>query len=432
MSLPVLIIGAGAAGLMAARELSAAGIPVTILEASTRPGGRIHHLQEAGFSRPVEAGAEFVHGKLPVTGQLLKEARIARLLVKGDMVRVHKGDWQPPFDDHWDFLMEKMSALTQDVTVAEFLHTSLPGEKYARLRDSVQGFAEGYDLADIQKASTLALYEEWQKEGQGDYRISGGYGRMIDFLLSECRKNGCRIHFSSPVKTIDWEKDRVKLTDAKGSSFTGCKLITTVSLGILQLDPLAPELAAMRFNPVPAAHLLAANQLGYGSVIKILLEFKRPFWNPQGDWNKTGKKISFILSDEAVPTWWTPPSDKQALLTGWLTGSKMLALQGMDKKAQIDCCLSSLAAIFSMDPAILKNELLQAMILDWATEPFVRGGYSFDTLNSVQARKVLQEPVMKTLYFAGEALYEGPSPGTVEAALTSGKEVAGSILAAGI
>jgi monoamine oxidase len=71
MQSSILIIGAGAAGLIAARRLSAAGHAVTVLEASDRIGGRIHTIQPPGFVRPIEAGAEFMHGKLPVTMQLL-------------------------------------------------------------------------------------------------------------------------------------------------------------------------------------------------------------------------------------------------------------------------------------------------------------------------------------------------------------------------
>ncbi|HEX8060924.1 MAG TPA: FAD-dependent oxidoreductase, partial [Cyclobacteriaceae bacterium] len=72
----IIIIGAGAAGLTAARSLGKTGKQVTVLEARNRVGGRIFTSTDGGFSQPVENGAEFIHGDLPLTQQLAKEAGV--------------------------------------------------------------------------------------------------------------------------------------------------------------------------------------------------------------------------------------------------------------------------------------------------------------------------------------------------------------------
>jgi monoamine oxidase len=87
----IVVIGAGAAGLMAARELARAGKRVTILEARDRCGGRIHPLPSADFGYPAEGGAEFVHGEAPVTHGLLREAGLSLLPIQGTQWTVEDG-----------------------------------------------------------------------------------------------------------------------------------------------------------------------------------------------------------------------------------------------------------------------------------------------------------------------------------------------------
>ena len=89
MKYDTLIIGAGAAGLMAMKDLVEAGYQVCMLEASAIAGGRIATVQEDGFAEPVETGPEFIHGNLELTLQLLKEAKLTIEPVEGHMITVH-------------------------------------------------------------------------------------------------------------------------------------------------------------------------------------------------------------------------------------------------------------------------------------------------------------------------------------------------------
>ncbi len=74
----VLVIGAGAAGMIAALEIVLTGRTVAIIEAKDRTGGRIHTINHPAFEKPVELGAEFVHGDLPITLGVFKKAEVNR------------------------------------------------------------------------------------------------------------------------------------------------------------------------------------------------------------------------------------------------------------------------------------------------------------------------------------------------------------------
>lgn len=420
MSSRILIIGAGAAGLIAARRLAVEGWSVILLEAAAVPGGRIHSFPIPGFTGLVEAGAEFVHGDLPITLQLAREAGVTLIPTHHAQITQDqdKADQGKAFaGSHWDDLMEEMAKLREDQPIAKFLAAHFPGEKYAGLRRSVQGFAEGYDLADLTTASTKALYMEWSgEEDSGEYRVEGGYGQLVDYLVRECRRLGVHVHFGSAVTAVRWHAGSIEAITAGEERFAADELIVTASLGALQ---------GIVFIPSIPDVMKAAAGIGYGSVIKILLEFRAPFWRE----GRPGAKTMFILSEQPVPVWWTQADERSTLLTGWLTGENMRRFQALDPQERLEQCLLSLAAIFSRDIVSLRSELAAFRIFDWQDQPFVHGGYSFDMVTTPACRQLLRTPVAETIYFAGEAIYEGNVPGTVEAAFHSGLDVAEKIIA---
>lgn len=120
----IIIIGAGAAGLVAGRELSKAGKKVLLLEAQNRIGGRIHTITVPGFSMHLEAGAEFIHGEMPVTQALLNEAGIPYFKNEGNYYNIRNGKFLEPEDNDSDFsiLYKKAASLKNDLPFAEFLH----------------------------------------------------------------------------------------------------------------------------------------------------------------------------------------------------------------------------------------------------------------------------------------------------------------------
>src|SRR5687767_13305968 len=88
----ILIIGAGAAGLAAAYELSLVNKRLIILEAENRAGGRIHSIRDDRFAQIVETGAEFIHGELPVTLRLIEKAGLSSHSAKGKMWEIENGE----------------------------------------------------------------------------------------------------------------------------------------------------------------------------------------------------------------------------------------------------------------------------------------------------------------------------------------------------
>lgn len=420
----ILIIGAGAAGLMAARELSRKGKSVMLLEACYRLGGRMHTATDAAFDKEIELGAEFVHGALPVTLDLLHGYYITYYKVKGELWHVRHGAAESEDDfieeDYSDVLGRRLRELEEDMSVEEFLDMYFINDKYKDLRNSVKGFVEGYDAADFRRASTFAFREEWLSMESDQFRIKGGYGKLADALAHDAQEHGCIIHLSSPVKALKWEKHKVIAITQQGEQFEASKVLITVSPGILVAPPDVD--GSIAFNPPLEKKREAAKALGYGGVIKVILQFKTAFWTKDG--HRQMKDLSFILSDAPIPTWWTQFPQHSATLTGWLGGAATQSLKAATPEEILAEAIRSLAYIFKETEASVHEQLSAWRVANWNSNPYTLGAYTYTTVDAESYRKVLGKPVEDTLFFAGEAIYEGPARGTVEAALVSGRDAA--------
>jgi monoamine oxidase len=419
----VIVIGAGAAGLMAAWELVQAGKKTAIVEARDRIGGRIHTIQDPDFELPVELGAEFVHGNLELTQLVLKKAGVAFYEVKGGIWQNEDGsiEKQSDFVEDGRALEKKFRELKKDIPVAAFIENYLNGPEFEDLRFTLKNYVEGYYAGETTRASTFAVKEELTNSDYEQYRVEGGYIKMIDYLNREAAGRGARLFLSNPVEKIDWQQDKVEVMCDR-QSFSGRRVLVTVPMGILQSEKI-------RFAPALPRKMAAARQLGFGPVVKTVLQFSDGFWkhreNTQG---RNLNKLSFIFSRADIPTWWTYyPKDVQ-MITGWCGGPRVESLKGLGKEGVLQKALDSLSMIFQMDFLQLKQNLKAWHVADWTTDPYSCGAYSYDVVNGSIARAVLNEPVDNTVFFAGEGLVEGSEIGTVEAALHSGRDAARAII----
>lgn len=422
----IIVIGAGAAGLMAAYKLSAKYKNVIVLEARDRIGGRIHTVENSFGDKIVELGAEFIHGDLPVTLNLLQEAGIAYGPAGGTMVRYKDARFTKDehFIESWDLMIKKLDELKEDITLFEFLQRYFHEDKYKALRDSVIGFVSGYDTADQCRASCFALRKEWENEDDGtQHRIDNGYCTMIAYMATMFQSNGGKIHLNSIVKQVDWRAGDVKIITGNGVLYSAEKLVIALPLGVLQVKK--EESASVTFHPAIQEQSQAINDIGFGAIIKILLEFDLPFWEQHDD---NLKDMAFLFSDEEIPTWWTQAPHHSPLLTGWLGGPPAADKKDMTDEELLQIALLSLSHIFKLGIDEIKARLLAWNIVNWTVDPFTLGSYSYDTVPSHGAKAVLNKPVENTLFFAGEYLYEGAAMGTVEAALSSGEAVAKMVL----
>src|SRR6516225_680361 len=231
-----VVVGAGAAGLMTARELARAGKRVTIFEAKLRCGGRIYPLPVDEFGYPAEGGAEFVHGAAPVTRALMREGGLALSPRGGTRWSTRSGalSTDESSTTHMGRFYQALAEVKDDLPIAEFLETHFSDRRYAELRRSVMRTVEGYDAADPRRFSTLALRDEWMARDDGEHgRIAGGYGALIEFLAFECRRHGATLHFGAAATAIDEARGRIAVRCRDGATFEADAAILTVPLPLL-------------------------------------------------------------------------------------------------------------------------------------------------------------------------------------------------------
>ena len=426
-----IVVGAGAAGLAAAAELSAGGRSVLVLEARDRIGGRIWTREAAGAPVPVELGAEFIHGRSGAIFGLLQradsfavDAPVSHWMKRGGRLQQDEGLF-----DQVRRVMEPASALREDVSIEDWLQGPETRDASAEVRDLVRMMVEGFDGADPKRASALAIAAEWSggAASESQYRPFGGYGPLMRRLAALLDPDRAALRLQCVVEEVRWERGRVEVrarTPAGPASFSGRCAVITLPLGVLKLSSGAEP--PVRFSPSLDAKRAALEMLEPAPVVKAVLELGSSFWESTDDGRYRDASF-FHVPDEAFPTFWTSLPYRTPQLVAWAGGPKAGVLTGLSADALAARAISSLGAIFGSSQQV-GAELRSIRVHDWQSDPYARGAYSYVAVGGSGARGELAKALADTLFFAGEATDAGDDATTVTGALASGKRAAREVL----
>ncbi len=420
--LDVLIIGAGMAGLTAARTLAEAGRRVLVLEAQHRIGGRI--LTRHIGNEALELGAEFIHGHPPELWALIEEAGLTAREHGGAQIYFHNGTLGNSGREvnHAFQLLEDLKDFHgPDISFAEYLDQKRlsPPE-----RSAIIGYVEGFNAADHRQVSAAALGVQQKAEdtihSNRLYHLLGGYDQLPQYLANRIAEYGGSLRLDEPVREVHWQPGHVEALAASGS-FNARQAIFAIPLGVLQSNRIL-------ITPRPDATLAAAAKLRMGNARRFTLLFRERFWATLAP-QPALAELSFLFAfDQMPPVWWTPYPESSNSITGWVGGPRSAALETLDaSELGREACIT-LARIFDMNADLVQQQLLGCYTHDWQNDPFALGAYSYVATGGLDASRQMSEPVADTLYFAGEHTDITGQWGTVHAAIRSGLRAAAQIL----
>jgi len=415
-----VVIGAGAAGIAAARALCQAGLRVVVVEARKRIGGRVY-TNDSLAPHPVEFGAEFIHGLRAVTWRYLQEFGLGAIpdanhgcyFLDGRLS--HEGPVAVPFCEGlmaWlkGQARQHLAVGGGDLAIAPFLAglevppSAYPRSTIHRLLNHLVASEKGADLEEMSLSGLLE--HDFSGYGEGNSRIVEGYARLL-----ECLAEGLDIQTGMAVKRVEWS-ERGAVVHAAGKAIACRHVVVTLPLGVLQARDVT-------FDPVlPARKQAAIGRLGAAAVCKMFFQFRERFWP---------EDMAVLCTTEETQVWWPAGwgrPNAAPILTALVGGDAAWRLS--DRKSEaISQGLRQLQEMFGPEVPRLFQ---QAKMVRWHRKQYSKMGYSYLPVGAPpETREQLAEPIPPTLFFAGEAT-NSRQPSTVHGALESGARAARQIL----
>ena len=414
----VVIIGAGVAGLTAARELAAAGVRVLVLEARDRLGGRVMTHHEA--DGPVELGAEFVHGAFREILGVVEEAGLRlREVGEGRPGRSARPRDAADYFSAMDRLLGLASAGDADES---FLQLVERVDVEPKIRAQALRLVEGYHAADPARISVQSLIRNTAADerpgAERQFRFADGYDSLVTAIFQRIDPRLCDVQRNVVVTAVEWRPKRVLIRTSEAREFTAPRAIVTVPLGVLKAG-------AIRFTPPLDGKEQALRTLEMGAVVRVSVCIDGEVWAAQ---ERLASDGFFFTGDPPFPVWWVSSPPPFPVVTGWAAGPHARALAGRSDAERVRVAVDALPRVFEMDPVRLQKGLRGGFSHDWQADPFSRGAYSYAAVGGSGAGEELGAPLDSTLFFAGEATASDGQNATVHGAIASARRVAREVL----
>ena len=427
-----VVVGAGVAGLVAARLLAAAGRTVVVLEARDRVGGRVSTERRDGLV--TDLGASWVHGVMDSAVAAAAEAfgmRTVEFTVGGYQPDSRPITYYGPDGEHLSDadargFAEDVHAL--DATLLGVVAESAPDASYRDVTEAALAL-QAWDTERVQRVREYlehrseeqygAAIEDLAAHGLDDDAIDGdevvfpdGYD-VLPRRLSE----GLDVRLEHVVTSVRWSADGVEVAaqgPTGGLVLHAGSAVVTVPVGVLQSEAFTID------PPLPEPVAGALSRLRMNAFEKVFLRFERRFWDEdvyavrqQGPESRRWHSWYDLTSAHGSPT----------LLT-FAAGPTAVEIRGWEDSRVVESILEQLRRLYGERV----EQPTEVHITRWHEDPFTRGSYAYMTVGSTtEDHDALATPVGGVLHLAGEATWTD-DPATVSAALHSGHRAAERVL----
>ncbi|KAJ7981691.1 Lysine-specific histone demethylase 1-like protein [Quillaja saponaria] len=432
----VIIIGAGLAGLAAARQLLSFGYKVVVLEGRNRPGGRVYTQKIGchGKFAAVDLGGSVITGiHANPLGVLARQLSIPLHKVR-DKCPLHKPDGAPvdtEIDSKIEFIFNKlldkvmelrkiMGGFANDISLGSVLQTLK--QLYAVARSTEERQLLDWHLANLEYANAGCLSNlsavYWDQDDPyemgGDHCfLAGGNWRLIKALCE-----GVPVIYEKTVSTIRYRNEGIEVT-AGDQVFQADVVLCTVPLGVLKRRTIS-------FEPeLPARKLAAIEKLGFGLLNKVAMVFPHVFWGEDLDTFGCLNEHSHQRGEFFLFYSYHTVSGGPALIA-LVAGEAAQTFENTDAPVLLHRVLTVLRGIYAPKGIVVPNPI-QTICTRWGSDPLSYGSYSNVSVGSSGSDyDILAESVGNRLFFAGEATSR-QYPATMHGAFLSGLREASRI-----
>lgn len=401
----VAIIGAGAAGLAAARECQRLKRSFVMLEARHRIGGRV--FTDTSLGEPFDAGAMYIHwSETNPWAKISRDLKVATVN-DGDQpggFQLYEHGVRQERNPRRGAAFDRLSALV-DVDAAGVPDVSISARVAGEAAEVVRAAGAMCRMSLGEEPERVSAKDYARLSSGDDLLVPDGYGALVARYGADLP-----VRLGVTVTGVDWSGPGVRLTTSQGD-LRARGVVVTAPMGVLASG-------AIRFTPaLPVATQEAVAALPMGLLAKIALKFDgRRFGLPEGAdlFDQEGPRELFDFECFAY---------RRNLIVATLGGDHARRVMALGRAGAMEECLSRLAAIAGPE---IREGFVAGAVADWQNDPFSLGAYSHCLPGAAAARETLAQPVGGRVWFAGEAIGGADFGGAMTAggAFLSGRDAA--------